>query len=143
LLFVVIQSPSDKQQESLRSIHSLYVEPFDVLFKRGGPSPANGRSGNQYYFAVVKARYKEYHATRSHEKKSILIEEVVRLVQDEGGRFFQQDGEHWKEVPPPKPYARRLGINSLAQSRKSGRRLSRRAPKAIFLCPSRAWQWQH
>jgi hypothetical protein len=67
-LFVVIQSPSDKQQERLRSIYSLGAEPFDVLFSRGGASPANGRSGNQYYFAVAKARYQEYHATRSREK---------------------------------------------------------------------------
>jgi len=73
-----------------------YVTSNDVLCGRGAPSIHH--PGNQYFRSLVKARQEEYASLRRPDK-SVIVREILQLIENRQGRFLRQVGTgEWVEV---------------------------------------------
>jgi len=69
----------------------------DVLFRRGGNS---NHFGNLEFQQIMFSKLQSYNSTNSHMDKRQIREKIIRLVQDNGGRFLEFKKEYggWMEI---------------------------------------------
>jgi len=79
-------SNSDNSNSSPQ--HSSDIHAKDVLLGRGGQT--NKHSGNKNYRAIVASHQQEYLNARKKDKV-VIARRIVKIVQDQGGRFLKQD----------------------------------------------------
>jgi hypothetical protein len=69
--------------------------PYDVLFGRGKFTQDN--VGNQRYRQII-ASFRERYENALKVEKTIIAKDIVRIVEESGGRFLKQTGEGWIEA---------------------------------------------
>lgn len=70
--------------------------PFDVLVGRG--RFIQEHVGNLRYRHIVESRMEKYEQATKRVEKTDLTAEVVKVVNEKGGRFLKQDGGGWIEI---------------------------------------------
>jgi len=105
--------------------NKVYVEPEtnDVLLGRGGRS--NHHTGNKRYREEVQ-NLREWYGSIGDNKdeKTKLSQTLVDLIQANGGRFLEKDGERWYVVP--NVVARRKASQALREDNDPKKRAAKR-----------------
>jgi hypothetical protein len=70
--------------------------PFDVLVGRG--RFIQEHAGNLCYRHIVESHMEKYEQATKRVEKTDLTAEVVKVVNERGGRFLKQDGGGWTEI---------------------------------------------
>jgi hypothetical protein len=83
-----------REQEETESGIVLFPKPNDVLMGRGRPFRAF--SGNQRWGSLIEDNLDRHKNSESKFAKTCLSMDLVKTVQEYGGRFLQQTGGGWK-----------------------------------------------
>jgi hypothetical protein len=83
-----------EEREEAKSGMILCPKPNDVLMGRG--RPFRDFHGNQRWSRLIEDQVERYQSCRDKFDKTIISMEVVKSVQEYGGRFIQRTGEGWK-----------------------------------------------
>lgn len=85
-----------EEDESLRGGVILYPNLNDVLLGRG--RPFQQYAGNQRLNRMVDAHREQYQRIIDRFEKTCLSMDIVKLVQESGGRFLQRTQHGWERV---------------------------------------------
>ena len=85
-----------EEDESRNGGIILYPNPNDVLLGRG--RPFQQYTGNQRFNRIIDVHRERYQKIGDRFEKTCLSMDVVKLVQDSGGRFLQRAQSGWERV---------------------------------------------
>jgi hypothetical protein len=90
-----MEHETERSAEVDRTTMLLVPGPYDVLFGRG--KFIQEHAGNQGYRRII-ASFRERYDNALKVEKTCIAKDIVRIVEESGGRFLKQTEEGWIEA---------------------------------------------